>query len=79
METLDPSNNNIEEIDIEKLLITIISQTDYSREIAIEKLKEFDYDYMKVIRDYLGTNNKNNNNNKSLNQQIYSQIRNHLY
>lgn len=79
MESLDPSNNNIQEIDIEKLLITIISQTDYSREFAMEKLKELDYDYMKVIRDYLGTNNINKDNNKSLNQEIYSQIRNHLY
>lgn len=78
MESLDPSNNNIEEIDIEKLLVTIITQTDYSREFAIEKLKEFDYDYMKVIRDYLGTSNIKHKN-KSLNQEIYSQIRNHLY
>ena len=78
MESLDPSNNNIEEIDIEKLLITIITQTDYSREFAMEKLKEFDYDYMKVIRDYLGTSNIKHKN-KSLNQEIYSQIRNHLY
>ena len=53
-------------------------QTDYTKEIALEKLKEFNYDYMAVIRSYLGTNNKKEKS-KSLNQEIYSQIRNHLY
>tara|TARA_B100001094_G_C17584088_1_gene508791 strand:- start:163 stop:399 length:237 start_codon:yes stop_codon:yes gene_type:complete len=78
MKTVDISNNIIEEIDIDKLITTIITQTEYSREFAIEKLKEFKYDYMAVIRDYLGTNKKATKP-KSLNQQIYREIRHHLY
>ena len=78
MEASDSSNNNIEEIDIEKLVLTVLMQTDYCREVALEKLKEFNYNCMNVIRDYLGTNNKKVKP-KSLNQQIYSEIRNHLY
>ena len=77
-EARDLSNNLIQEIDTEKLLKTITMQTDYTKEIALEKLKEFNYDSMAVIRSYLGTNNKKDKP-KSLNQQIYSEIRNHLY
>ena len=58
MKYCDPSVNIIQEIDTEKLLKTITMQTDYTKEIALEKLKEFDYDCMAVIRSYLGTNNK---------------------
>lgn len=78
MKYCDPSVNIIQEIDTEKLLNTITMQTDYTKEIALEKLKEFDYDCMAVIRSYLGTNNRKEKS-KSLNQQIYSEIRNHLY
>lgn len=78
MNNSDPSNNIIEEIDTEKLLNTVIMQTDYTKEIALEKLKLFNYDCIKVIRDYLGTNEKKEKP-KSLNQQIYKEIRNHLY
>ena len=31
----DSSNNTVEEIDIEKLLNTIVTQTDYTKEIAL--------------------------------------------
>ena len=78
MEASDISNNNVEEIDTGKLVSTVVMQTDYTKEVALEKLKEFNYDCMNVIRDYLGTNNKKTKP-KSLNQQIYSEIRHHLY
>lgn len=78
MNNSDPSNNTIEEIETEKLLNTVIMQTDYTNEVALEKLKLFNYDCIKVIRDYLGTNEKKEKP-KSLNQQIYKEIRNHLY
>lgn len=83
MNTSDSSKNVIEKIDseekdIESLINTIITQTDYNRELALEKLTLFNNDYISVIRDYLGTTNKKINN-KSLNQQIYYEIRQHLY
>tara|TARA_Y100000816_G_scaffold239726_1_gene186117 strand:- start:111 stop:347 length:237 start_codon:yes stop_codon:yes gene_type:complete len=78
MEPYDASTNIVEEIDTEKLVATIITQTDYSKEVALEKLKIFNYNPLNVIRDYLGTNNTKNKP-KSLNQQIYSEFRKHLY
>ena len=78
MQSTDLSDNEVEEIDVDKLLNTVITQTDYTREVALEKLKEFKYDIMSVIRDYLGTNNKKQEQ-KSLNQQIYTEFRHHLY
>ena len=61
-----------------QLVDIIIGQTEYSREQAIEGLERLKGDYMAVIREYLGTNKKEPKP-KSLNQQIYSEIRNHLY
>ena len=61
-----------------QLVDIIIGQTEYSREQAIEGLERLKGDYMAVIREYLGTSKKESKP-KSLNQQIYSEIRNHLY
>ena len=81
--SLENHNNNIKlEKDFdeirEKSINIILSQTEYSREEATSGLERLNGDYMAVIREYLGTNNKQNKP-KSLNQQIYSEIRNHLY
>lgn len=53
----------------------IIRQTDYTEEIAKEKLKEFNYDYLAVIRNYFGINEKKTQPIKSVNQEIYKQLR----
>lgn len=81
--SVEKHNNNIKlEKDFdeirEKSINIILSQTEYSREEATSGLERLNGDYMAVIREYLGTNNKQNKP-KSLNQQIYSEIRNHLY
>lgn len=81
--SVENHNNNIKlEKDFdeirEKSINIILSQTEYSREEATSGLERLNGDYMAVIREYLGTNNKQNKP-KSLNQQIYSEIRNHLY
>ena len=62
----------------EKSINIIISQTEYSSEEATSGLERLNGDYMAVIREYLGTNNKVSKP-KSLNQQIYSEIRKHFY
>ncbi len=66
-------NNQIEQ-DVQK----IIRQTDYTEEVAREKLKDFNYDFMSVIRNYLGIAEKKAPAQVSLNQQIYRQLRNQL-
>ena len=52
----------------------ILRQTDYTPEVALTKLYEFNNDYMKVIKQYLGVSEKAKPSN-SLNQQIYTEIR----
>lgn len=57
----------------------IIAQTTYSEEVAIQKLNQFNGDFMKVLKDYMGIPEKKNNKPvKSLNQEIYKQIRSSL-
>ncbi len=56
----------------------ILGQTDYTREKAIEKLKEFNFDELAVIRDYFGITEKKAPKVKSVNQEIYKQLRGHL-
>ena len=53
----------------------ILGQTDYSEEKALEKLKEFNFDELKVIKAYLGITEKKDTEIKSVNQEIYKQIR----
>ena len=66
--------NNIDD-DIE----IIMKQTNYTYEQAFEKLSQFDFDKLKVIREYLGTSiitpSVKNAPIKSINQEIYKQIR----
>lgn len=64
--------------DIEKYINTIKTQTNYDDTVAKQKLQEFNYDYMKVIRDYMGIKDKKETKVKSINQEIYKQIRYNL-
>jgi hypothetical protein len=65
--------------DIEKNIKIILTQTNYDETVAREKLKEFNYDYMKVIRNYMGISEKKQINKvNSINQEIYRQIRHNL-
>ena len=56
----------------------IMRQTDYTEEIAKEKLKEFNYDSIAVIKSYLGVPDKKAQPVKSVNQEIYRQLRHRL-
>jgi gas vesicle protein len=63
----------------EKYITHIMSQTNYTEEIAREKLIEFNGDFMQVLKDYMGIPNKKENAQiKSINQEIYKQIRHSL-
>jgi len=57
-------------------LDVILRQTNYSEEEAREKLIEHDNDYIAVIKSYLGVkNNAVKSEIKSVNQEIYKQMR----
>jgi hypothetical protein len=61
--------------------IGIISrQTDYDEETIRQKLIDSDYDHLKIIKEYLGLNKEENVElkSKSVNQEIYKQIRKKL-
>jgi hypothetical protein len=65
------SNNNLEQ-DVTK----IMTQTNYTKEEATNKLILFNYDYIKVIKDYMNIPEKNKETKvKSVNQEIFRQIR----
>ena len=53
----------------------ILRQTDYSEEVAREKLKEYNFNEINVIKDYFGISVKPTPELKSINQEIYKQIR----
>jgi hypothetical protein len=64
----------MEPTDVDTVQI-IMRQTNYSEEIAKEKLQEFNYDHMAVIRAYFGISEKKQFPIKSVNQEIYKQLR----
>jgi hypothetical protein len=69
----------VETDQIEGKVQIILRQTDYTEEIVREKLSEFKFDEMAVIRDYFGIKEKKTPENiSSVNQAIYKQIRSHL-
>ena len=70
-DTISFTNNN----EIQEKVEMILRQTDYSEEEAKNKLKEFNYDHIQVIKSYLGITEKKAPPIKTVNQEIYKQIR----
>lgn len=67
----------MEEKTVDEKVQIILRQTDYSQEKAREKLENFNFDEIAVIRDYFGISEKKQPI-KSINQAIYRQLRGHL-
>ena len=58
------------------LVKKVLAQTDYTEEKAAAKLHEFNNDLVRVLKDYMGIPEKKTDNKiKSINQEIYKQIR----
>jgi len=66
--------------DLDCLVAKVLAQTDYTEEVAKAKLQEFNYDLMRVLKDYMGIPEKKASQGqvKSINQEIYKQIRHTL-
>jgi len=74
-------NSSLVLIDNEKLaekIQIILRQTDYTEEVAVEKLKEYNFDEIATIRSYFGIPEKKVLPIKSVNQEIYRQLRSKL-
>jgi len=56
----------------------IMRQTDYNEDVASEKLMTYNDDPIKVIKEYMGIVEKPKPAPKSLNQEIYRQLRHRL-
>jgi hypothetical protein len=69
----------VETNQIEGKISVILRQTDYTEDKAREKLGQFNFDELAVIRDYFGiTEKKTPEKIQSVNQAIYKQLRGHL-
>ena len=65
-------------INIDELVQVICRQTDYTEQVATEKLAEHDYNHIAVIKAYLGITEKKAPPVKSVNQEMYKQMRHKL-
>jgi hypothetical protein len=63
---------------IDEKIQKVMRQTDYSENVAREKLKEHIFDEIATIKDYLGITEKKALPVKSVNQEIYKQLRSRL-
>ncbi len=64
---------------VNELIQMIIRQTDYTEVVAREKLIENNYNSLLVIKKYMGLDDKPKENIKSVNQEIYKQLRYKLH
>ena len=64
----------------EAMIDILLNQTNYTRDVIIEKLEQHKYDLKSIIREYLGgTREKDEKEeNKSVNQRIYTEIRSYM-
>jgi len=68
----------IETTEIPEKIQVILRQTNYTQEEAIQKLKEYNFNEISVIKAYLGIVEKTKTTPKTLNQEIYTQLRHRL-
>jgi hypothetical protein len=61
-----------------EMIQMIQRQTDYTEETAREKLIEFNYKPIDVIKNYMGLDKKEEKPIKSINQEMYRQMRKQL-
>jgi hypothetical protein len=68
----------VETDQIDERIQKVMRQTDYSENVAREKLKEHNFDEIATIKAYLGITEKKALPLKSVNQEIYKQLRSRL-
>jgi len=71
-------SDSIQEIsddDIRKMCDIVHRQTDYTVDQIMDKLIEYDYNHIDIIKDYMGINVKKTYKIESIQQEIYKQMR----
>ena len=69
---------NNQEILNEKMIEMVMRQTDYNYDETRDKLEAHKWDYEVVIRKFMGIEEKVEKTRKTVNQEIFKQIRNHM-
>ena len=69
------NNTHIVQDDTNNKIEIIMRQTDYTESEARGKLILYDFDHIKVIKSFFGIQEKKKIPIKSINQEIYKQIR----
>ena len=64
--------------ELEERIQLVMRQTDYTQDVAREKLTACNYDAIKCIKLYMGITEKKTSAQVSLNQQIYRELRTQL-
>ena len=78
---LDISNTTVTDKQAEilhKMIEMVMRQTEYNYNEAKEKLLENDWKYDVVIKKYMGINLEKKEECKTVNQEIFKQIRKHM-
>ena len=76
-----PDTRTPSQVRKDEIINLVIRQTNYDIEQAKQELEQHNYDYLAVIKNYMNIPDKKQSietSNKSLNQKIYSEIRNFL-
>jgi len=71
-------SDHIQEIsddDIRNMCDIVHRQTDYTVDQIMNKLIEYDYNHIDIIKDYMGINVKKTYKIESIQQEIYKQMR----
>jgi hypothetical protein len=82
MEKMDKDSDKDKNLVLDKeneLVQMIMRQTDYTEVTAREKLIEYNYNSLLVIKKYMGLDDKPKETIKSVNQEIYKQLRYKLH
>ena len=61
-----------------KMIEMVMRQTEYTYDEAKKELEEYNWNYEKVIRKFMGIEEKTEKKCKTVNQEIFKQIRNHM-
>jgi hypothetical protein len=67
--------SKISEAEKEDMINLVSRQTDYSTDVIISKLVEHDYNTINIVKEYMGIDVEKKYKVKSVNQEIYRQMR----
>jgi hypothetical protein len=68
-------NSFVDDTQLEEKIQMILRQTNYNEEQVREKMIDFNGDHIAIIKSFLGISEKKEQSIKTINQEIYRQIR----